>query len=426
MTRPLHLAMVATFYPPYHFGGDAVYLERLCWELAERGHQIEVIHNPDAYRLLGGRDPDRPYLAHPNIEIHPLTSRAPLLANLRMQQTGTPGPFSRELSALLNRDLDVIHYHNVSLVGGPTVLTYGTAPKLYTTHEYWLVCPTHVLFRNNREVCTRRTCLSCQLSYRRPPQFWRHTGLLDRCARQVSLFLTPSHFCAAAHRERGFDAPMALLEHPGPHPAPLAERVSGSPPYFLYVGRLEFLKGVHTLIPLFQRHPELQLCIVGKGTQEEHLRQLIGSSSNIRLLGWSNQTELPSLYRNAVAVLVPSLCYEVLSLVPLEAFQQATPVIAHDIGSLHELVMASGGGLLYRTEDVLWQAIDSLRRDPALRDNLGEKGYRSYLSRWTPEVHTSRYLTLVEQLLSSRSGDAQHLAGPPAGPVTSSSSRSAS
>ena len=414
MTRPLHLAMVTTFYPPYHFGGDAVYLQRLCWELAERGHRVDVIHNPDAYRLLGGSEPTRPGHSHPNITIHPLTSRSPLFANLVMQQTGTPGPFSRQLASLLERNLDVIHFHNVSLAGGPTVLTYGSACKLYTTHEYWLVCPTHVLFRMNREACTRRTCLACQLAYRRPPQLWRYGGLLERCAREVDLFLAPSQFAAAAHRERGLDVPMVQLNHPGPQPAPPAERNSHSPPYFLYVGRLEYLKGVHTLLPLFQRRRELQLWIVGTGTQEPELRRLIGSSSNVRLLGWTDHRELEGLYRNAIALLVPSLCYEVQSLVPLEAFQQATPVIARDIGALSEVIAASGGGLLYRTEQELEEAIGRLHADPALREELGQKGQQAYLAYWTPEAHLSRYLQLVDQLLASRSGPTAHAAASPA------------
>jgi hypothetical protein len=45
---------------------------------------------------------------------------------------------------ILETGFDVIHYHNISLVGGPTILAYGQGIKLYTMHEYWLVCPTHV------------------------------------------------------------------------------------------------------------------------------------------------------------------------------------------------------------------------------------------------------------------------------------------
>ena len=36
--RPLSFCMVTTFYPPYHFGGEAMYLYHLTNELAVRGH----------------------------------------------------------------------------------------------------------------------------------------------------------------------------------------------------------------------------------------------------------------------------------------------------------------------------------------------------------------------------------------------------
>ena len=47
--------MVTTFYPPHHFGGDAMYVYRLSHELAERGHEVTVVHSADAFRALGGR-----------------------------------------------------------------------------------------------------------------------------------------------------------------------------------------------------------------------------------------------------------------------------------------------------------------------------------------------------------------------------------
>ena len=43
MNRPLRFCMVATFYPPYHFGGDAIYVHRLANALARRGHTVIVI-----------------------------------------------------------------------------------------------------------------------------------------------------------------------------------------------------------------------------------------------------------------------------------------------------------------------------------------------------------------------------------------------
>ena len=62
--------MVTTFYPPYSFGGDAVFVRRLSLELADRGHRVDVIHNVDAYRSLGGRDSVAAPQEHPNVRVH--------------------------------------------------------------------------------------------------------------------------------------------------------------------------------------------------------------------------------------------------------------------------------------------------------------------------------------------------------------------
>ena len=43
MSAPLSFCLVTTFYPPYHFGGEAMYLHRLSNALAERGHRVTVV-----------------------------------------------------------------------------------------------------------------------------------------------------------------------------------------------------------------------------------------------------------------------------------------------------------------------------------------------------------------------------------------------
>lgn len=52
--RPLKFCMITTFYPPQNFGGDGIFIHRLANELAKAGHTIDVIHDVDAYRSLGG------------------------------------------------------------------------------------------------------------------------------------------------------------------------------------------------------------------------------------------------------------------------------------------------------------------------------------------------------------------------------------
>ena len=75
MDRPLRFCMITTFYPPYNFGGDGIFVQRLANELAQLGHKVDVIHCIDAYRLLSGRNPAKTAQDHPNVTVHGLKSR---------------------------------------------------------------------------------------------------------------------------------------------------------------------------------------------------------------------------------------------------------------------------------------------------------------------------------------------------------------
>ena len=237
----LSFCMVTTFYPPHNFGGDGIYVHRLSNELARRGHRVTVVSAPDAYALLGGLSRCCASREHENVTLEPLEPRLGRLSPLVTYLSGRPGLRARQLRDLFRRhNFDVTHFHNVSLVGGPGVLAYGGGLKLYTTHEHWLVCPMHTLWRLDREPCERPTCLRCTLAYRRPPQLWRYTGLLKREIEHIDMFLAPSQFTLEAHRARGFRGPMMRL----PDFSPLDEgrEVSRDAderparPYFLVVG----------------------------------------------------------------------------------------------------------------------------------------------------------------------------------------------
>lgn len=61
MNRPLRFCMITTFYPPYNFGGDGLFVHQLTKELVQTGHRVDVIHCHDAYRLLARREPEGTY-----------------------------------------------------------------------------------------------------------------------------------------------------------------------------------------------------------------------------------------------------------------------------------------------------------------------------------------------------------------------------
>jgi glycosyltransferase involved in cell wall biosynthesis len=390
--------MVTTFYPPYSFGGDGVYVHRLSNALARRGHRVDVIHCIDSYQMFARETPSDPAVNHPNVHVHELRSRWGILSPLVTHQTGRPYLKTAALKRILEDSFDVIHYHNISLIGGPEILRFGDGIKLYTTHEYWLICPTSSLFKFNRETCRERECFRCALSHRRPPQLWREFGSIDTALSNVDAFLSPSLSCIALHKSAGVRG--RFIHLPGFAPRVAAEPIpgAGSPPYFLFVGRLEKGKGLHTVIPLFRDGIPARLLIAGEGSERDALRRMAGGASNIEFLGFVPGSRLAHLYSGAVAVIVPSLWNETFSLVTAEAFQQGTPVIGRNIGGVAELLEQSGAGIGYLTDDELAAAASRLLEDGALRDELGQRGRAAYDQYWSEETHITKYLAVVDEL----------------------------
>ena len=90
MPRRPKFCMISIFYPPYGFGGDAVYLHQLADALARRDYEVDVIHCVDAYQVLSSNPQIRELAHHPNVTVHSLKSRWGLLSPLLAQQTGRP------------------------------------------------------------------------------------------------------------------------------------------------------------------------------------------------------------------------------------------------------------------------------------------------------------------------------------------------
>lgn len=416
--RPLKFCMVTTFYPPYFFGGDGMFIYRLSNALAERGHHVAVVHCIDAYRSVAprGASPQGSYPHHPNVTVHSLKSRAGILSPLITQQTGLPGLKASRLRQILDEgQFDVINYHNMSLMG-PAALSYGSGIKLYTMHEHWLVCPMHVLWKFNRVACDHKHCFACTLHGKRPPQLWRYTGFLDSMLEHIDAFIAVSRFSRQKHLDMGLSV-SAPIEHipyfvpwPDHAPEPTSDAGTSQPrPYFLFVGRLEKLKGVQVLIDAFKHYRNADLLIVGDGSYEAEVRAQAQGLGHVRFLGRMPYEQLQALFRDAIALLVPSVGYETLGIVILEALVQRTPVIVHNLGALPEIVEQSGGGLIYNNESELLEALETLRLDTGLRGDLGERGQKACFKYWTPEAHLPQYLGLVERIAAQKGIDLRAL-----------------
>jgi glycosyltransferase involved in cell wall biosynthesis len=405
----LSFCMITTFYPPYSFGGDAIYLYNLCDLLTREGHQVEVIHCADSYQLYKAQPESSYYELQPAVRIHTLRSGFGALSPLLSHQTGYPFlKKKRILEIFASRRFDVIHYHNASLFG-PGVFSlkpnYSGCIKLYTAHEHWLVCPMNVLWKYTGQACDKPECFRCTVASRRPPQLWRYTRLRDRSAQAIDLFLSPSRFSARMHQERGFPFPIRHLPYftrRRDHDWQVPGQSPSQRPYFLFAGRLEQIKGLQNVLPEFSGEGAYDLLVVGAGTYEEKLREQARVMSRVKFVGWVSQEQIGRYYTNALGVIVPSITYETFGLPTIEAFARKRPVVVNRLGPLPEIVEESGGGYVYDSPRQLRAIMDQLAKNPRLSDELGQRGYEAFLKFWTPDRHLEMYLELIEDLRQRR------------------------
>ena len=407
---PLRVAVVTTFYPPCNFGGDGNYIRNFVHSLARRGCEVEVIYDADAWRV--GKSALRPPAAPtperqpPGVTVHQLESRWPLASTLLTRQTGRPVVQGAAIEAILAKGFDVVHFHNISLIGGPAVLSLGDGIKLCTVHDHWLVCENHILWRHGRELCDGRECFKCSFVHRRPPQQWRQTSLLNDQLAHVDALIALSQSVADRHREFGLKKEMVPMASFMPdavaQKAGAASEPSHHRPYFLFVGRLQRFKGLQDVIPCFDDDSPADLLIAGTGEFEAELRAMAEGRKSITFLGQIAPGKLSALYRDALAVVTPSLCYEVFPMVALEAFREGTPIIARNLGPYPQVVRESRAGLLFDDEADLRKALAELAADAELRDRLGEAGRAALEERWSETRAVNEWLSLVRSIAARK------------------------
>ncbi|HVU59626.1 MAG TPA: glycosyltransferase [Candidatus Saccharimonadales bacterium] len=138
-------------------------------------------------------------------------------------------------------------------------------------------------------------------------------------------------------------------------------------PILLYVGRIEWRKGLEVLLHALAQLPPAvataKLYIVGGGQNSEKkgldkgeidrlttIAKELGIHRRVRFLGAKKQEEIAPYYVAADACVVPSL-YEPFGIVPLEAMACGTPVIASRTGGLQYTVIDSKTGYLVSPGD---------------------------------------------------------------------------
>lgn len=190
----------------------------------------------------------------------------------------------------------------------------------------------------------------------------------------------------------------------------LKEKYNIGDKYFLFVGTLQPRKNIVRLIEAFSKlrqksgENDLQLVIVGKKgwLYDEILAapEKYDVAKSVVFVDFVPDEDLPSLYKNAICFVLPSL-YEGFGLPVLEAMDNDCAVITSDVSSLPE---AGGSAALYvnptDTEDI-YKKMRLILEDTSLRKKLIEKG-KEQVKKFSWEKTARQTLDVLQKIASEK------------------------
>lgn len=363
----MRVLMVSWEYPPVVVGGLGTHVQELAPRLAAQGHEVVVLcRHPD------GTD----------ASTHPTSDT--VVDRVRVLRVAEDPPHLEFVPDLVAWTLGMGH----AMVRSGFQLLGRWRPDVVHAHD-WLVAHAAIALAEAADVPLVATVHATEAG--------RHSGWLtlplNRQVHSVEWWLANSAdaliTCSQAMREEAavlFDLdpePITVL-HNGIEPrdwrppeaavaAARARYAEPGAPLLLFVGRVEYEKGLQDLIAglreIRRTHPGTRLVIAGRGqlmdTLQAQARKLRVRRA-VHLPGRLPDDELTAVLAAADALVLPSR-YEPFGIVALEGAAAGTPLVASTAGGLAEIVVHGETGLSFEPGDVdgLVRGVREVLDDPA-------------------------------------------------------------
>lgn len=325
----------------------------------------------------------------------------------------------RELGALIRRERPhVVHFHNTLPLVSPAGYYAAKAegvPVIQTLHNYRLLCPVALFFRDGR-VC--EDCMGKAVPW---------PGVVHRCYRgsrtasgviatmltvhralrtwteMVDVYVALTEFARNKFIEGGLPANKIVVKPNFVAPDPGQGQGGGG--YALFVGRLAPEKGTETMLAAWDRlGTKIPLKIVGDGPLRDQVVEAAARQSNVEWLGHRPVEDVHALMGKADMLIFPSQWYETFGRVAAEAFAAGTPVIAANIGAVAELVEHGRTGLKFRPgdpEDLVTQLEWALSHSSELR-RMREEVRAQFEAKYTAERNYRALMEIYEAALERK------------------------
>ncbi|BAU66919.1 glycosyl transferase group 1 [Stanieria sp. NIES-3757] len=326
------------------------------------------------------------------------------------------GEVYQQLRALVRQEKpDLAHFHNTFPLISPAAyyaLKDEGIPVVQTLHNYRLLCPNALFFRNGR-IC--QDCLDKPLPL---------PGIIHGCYRgsrgasamvasmisfhswfgtwskAVDRFIVYSQFAMDKFIQGGLPLDKLAFKTNFLHPAPLPGEGKGG--YALFVGRLSVEKGLGVMLDAWrQLGGKIPLKILGDGPMSGLVTEAMQEMPEIEWLGRRSLEEVYEVVGDAAFLIFPSEWYETFGMVAIEAFAKGTPVVGSNLGAIAELIDHERTGLLFRPSDPtdLATQINWLLARPQKLRQMRQEARAEFEAKYTASENYKRLMEIYQSVL---------------------------
>ncbi len=423
----MRILFVSNLYPPYGRGGYEQWCEEVALALGARGHTMAVLTSN-----VGVTSDQRDPAAKGEDSAYPFTVYRLLhnqvdggLAQTTLRLLREPRRFEAENLAHTERVIDEFRPDAVMIWGMWNIdrsvpqrieAKMGTRVAYYFC-DYWPTLPSAYVqrFQEPARHAPMQHVKSLMGRY-----FLPRLGEADPLPLRLANPICVSRAVRDILVARGTAVEHARIVYGGTtveqfgvvrRPATTGSAMSQEPLRLLYIGRLEPIKGVHTVVAAMQRlDARVSLSILGAGDPDytAALQATVaqaGMGDRVRFLGTAQRSEVPQVLAQHDVLLFPSEWDEPFARSVLEAMAAGLAVVGTTTGGTGEILVEGETGLTFAAGDAgqLARQIQRLVDDPGLRQRLAQSARQI----------VRQYYTL-ERMVGELDAELQHVATMPA------------
>ena len=326
------------------------------------------------------------------------------------------------------KNIDIVHVHNTLCLISPAVFYAAIKmkkPVIQTLHNFRMQCANGLFYRNGHicEDCVNDGLL-CALKHKCYRNSFFQTlaiVLMLKIHRLTGIYKKVSFICLTefnksklllinnrkqvVDEEKVFIKPNFVFDDNTN--ANFTIELSGKEyntndkRYYLFVGRLDEIKGIDTVLEAFSRMPEKKLKVIGSGRHE--YANKYKCYSNIEFLGQLQHERVSLKMGEAISLIFSSKWYECLPMTIIESFEQSLPILSCNIGNANDLVIEGITGLHFEVGSAssLINVIGKFERG-LLDSNFKLNARKEYKEKYSSSVGYNNIKAVYEDILNER------------------------